>query len=84
MDEALKMVEREKVLDSEREKLESAVKDHNASVKKEVDKALDAVRVQIEGEAKESFQLKFKALTDENTKSKSPGSHWQLNDFEMM
>ena len=84
VDEAVKMVEREKALDSERKKLESAVKDHNASVKKEVDKALDAVRVQIEGEAKESFQLKFKALTDENTKSKSLITDLKLKEVEMM
>jgi hypothetical protein len=84
VDEAVKMVEREKVLDSERKKLESAVKEHAASVKKEVDKALEAVRVQIEGETKESFQLKFKALTDENTKSKSLITDLKLKEVEMM
>jgi hypothetical protein len=84
IEEAVKMAERESALELESKKLQSAQKSLKDTLQKEVDKAVDVERVKIVEEAKESFELKFKSLQEENVKTKSVISDLKRKEVEMM
>lgn len=84
IEEAVKMAERESALELESKKLQNAKKSLKDTLQKEVDKAVNKERVKIVEEAKESFELKFKSLQEENVKTKSVISDLKRKEVEMM
>ena len=82
--DAVKITERENVLGLERKQLEEDKKSHDATLKKEVEKVLLKERGKLELEAKESYEVKFQALQNENDKRKGVIFEMKKKEIELL